>query len=109
MIKGKLTRLFRDPSGAARWNFFAKHFARFTLILGAGLFADYLRELARPCQFLTTLYNLLYCPLIMYIYAEHDEISFFQHAWSPDSLLVVVFAAIGMTLWAAMESKPRSQ
>jgi hypothetical protein len=72
MSKGKWTGLFRDLSEVARRSFFSKHVTRFTLVLGVGLFVDYLRELARPCQFLTTPYEFLFCPLVMYIYARHD-------------------------------------
>lgn len=108
MSKGKLTRLFHDYSEVARRNLFSKHVARFALILGVGLLVDYLRELARSCYFLTTPYELLFCPLAMYIYARHDGLSIWKHAWSLHSLLVIVLAAVVVTLWAARESKIRN-
>jgi uncharacterized membrane protein YhhN len=109
MSKGKLTGLLRSLSAPVQRTFSANQVVRFALIVVTGLFVDYLRELARPCQFLTTAYNFLYCPLIMYIYAEHDQISFLEHAWSLRSLLIIVVAAVIVILWAARDYKIRNR
>jgi hypothetical protein len=104
MSKSKFTKLLQDFSALARRNFFCRHVARFMLVLGIGLFVDYLSELARACQLLTTPYSFLFCPLAMYIYARHGGISLLIYAWSLPSLLVIVFAAVVVTLWTAIKS-----
>jgi len=108
MSNGKLTGVFRGFSEVARQLFFSRHVLRFMLALGIGLLVAYLSELARACQLLTTPYSFLFCPLAMYIYARHGSISLFVYAWSLPSLLVIVLAAVVVTLWMARKSRTRS-
>lgn len=75
---------------------------RFLLIVGAGLCVDYVLALAPVCRFLTTPYDFLFCPLLMYIYAVDGGFSYFEHAWSLRTLLIIVLAAV-VTIFCAMK------
>ena len=105
MSKGKLDGFFLSLSGFVRRYLFTEQVGRFMLILGVSLFIDYMRELARPCQFLITLDDFSFCPLIMYIYAEHSGLSFWKHVWSLRSLFFIVLAAVVVVLWVAWDSR----
>lgn len=90
---------------ASRRHFTLKLVARFLLIVGAGLCVDYLLALALVCRFLATPYDFLFCPLLMYIYAVDGGFSYWEHAWSLRSLLIVVLAAAVTIFWAAKDFK----
>jgi hypothetical protein len=108
MSRGKLTRFFTTLSESVGRYFPTKQAARFVLILGLGLFIDYMRELARPCQFLTTLQDFPFCPLVMHLYAEHTGLTFWNYAWSPRSFFFIVLAAAVTAFWAARDARLRN-
>ena len=107
MYRERLTGLFHSLPKASRLKCIFKQVMRFTFIWGLGLYTYYLLTLVPACQFLTTPYEFLFCPLLMEIYAAEGELSFREHIWSLHSAFIAIVAATAVALWAMKESKPR--
>ena len=105
MRTGKVMELFQSLLEVVQPYFTAKRVVRFSLILGASLYIDYLLPLLPVCRPLTTPYEILFCPLLIMIYTEEGGISFWAHICSLHSLIVAALAAAIFALLEVLESK----
>jgi len=107
MSRDRLVGLFHGFPKASRLKFVFKQVMRFALVFAGGLYVYYFFLLISACQILRTAHDLIFCPLVMKIYAEEAGPSFKEYVLSLHAVFIAIVAAAAVVLWAMKESKPR--